>query len=167
MLRERDGRIVVADFGLAREVEVAPSPVLGVTSLLDVAFHAPGSRAKLTATGSLLGTPAYMAPEQWCGGAITPATDQFAYCVALWEAIAGKRPYRGPSLDELRDQIARGPSALDASCILRRVRGLLHRGLDPDPVRRWPSMDALLDQLARTQRLGVALGLAGGAAVAA
>ena len=44
----------------------------------------------LTATGTLVGTPAYMAPEQWSGDAVTPATDQFAYCVALWEALTGE-----------------------------------------------------------------------------
>jgi len=97
------------------------------------------------------------APEQRRGNDVTPATDQFAYCVALWEALAGERPYHAHGFDELRRQIATGPAALDASRIPRRVRSLLRRGLEPDPARRWPSMNALLDRLARTQRSRVAV----------
>jgi hypothetical protein len=109
-----------------------------------------------------------MAPEQWCGGAITPATDQFAYCVALWEAIAGERPYRGPSAGVLCAQIARGPAAIDARRIPRRMRDPLRRGLDPDPARRWPSMAALLQQLSHVQhRPGIVLDVARTALVAA
>jgi serine/threonine protein kinase len=103
---------------------------------------------ELTATGALLGTPPYMAPEQWCGAGVAAATDQFAYCVALWEALAGERPFRGPTLDDFRRQAAHGPATLDASRIPRWARGLLLRGMDPDPARRWPSMDALLARLA-------------------
>jgi hypothetical protein len=167
VLRSRAGRIAVTDFGLAREAEGA-LPAALETTLPGTESNAPTALAGLTVTGSLVGTPAYMAPEQWQGGAVTPATDQFAYCVALWEALAGERPYRGPTFDELRSQVARGPAALDVSRIPRRVRGLLRRGLDPDPARRWPSMDALLAQVARAQRRpGVALAIAGGAVVAA
>jgi hypothetical protein len=167
VLRSRDGRIVVTDFGLAREAHGALPQALDATLPLgpDVTgSSSPTPLAGLTVTGSLLGTPAYMAPEQWSGGAVTPATDQFAFCVALWEALAGRRPYPGPALDDLRAQVARGPAALDASGIPRRVRGLLRRGLDPDPARRWPSMDALLTRLVRVQRRpGVVLAIAGAA----
>jgi serine/threonine protein kinase len=167
VLRGDDGRIVVTDFGLAREAEAALPTALAMTLPVgreSISSSPPSALSKITATGSLLGTPAYMALEQWRGGAVTPATDQFAYCVALWEALAGERPYRGPTLDDLRSQVARGPAALDASRIPRRLRGLLRRGLDPDPARRWPSMNALLTQLVRAQpRPGIALALAGAA----
>jgi predicted Ser/Thr protein kinase len=169
VLRSRDGRIVVTDFGLAREAYGALPPALDQTLPTGVTASAASPLVGLTVTGSLLGTPAYMAPEQWQGGPVTPATDQFAFCVALWEALAGQRPYPGPMLDDLRAQVARGPAALDTSRIPRRVRSLLRRGLDPDPARRWPSMKALLVHLVRGQRRpGVALAIAGGAlAVAA
>jgi hypothetical protein len=177
VLRSRAGRIAVTDFGLAHAAQPSPGPVLEPALPIEAGGSAPrgidrigaGSAPdRITATGALLGTPPYMAPEQWCGGAVTPATDQFAFCVALWEALAGERPYRGPRLDDLRDQVARGPAALDASRIPRRVRGLLVRGLDPDPARRWPSMDAVLARLSRARRgPGVALTVTGGALAAA
>jgi serine/threonine protein kinase len=164
VLRGHDGRIALGDFGLARKLRVA----LDATAPPEIALHAPDARVGLTATGSLLGTPAYMAPEQWYGGAITPATDQFAYCIALWEAIAGERPYRGSSATALRAQITCGPAAIDARRIPRRLRDLLRRGLDPDPARRWPSMTALLEQLSRAQRRsGIVLDVARTALVAA
>lgn len=146
VLRSHDGRIVVTDFGLACDVNAAASDTneRALPEAEEVALGSP----ELTATGELLGTPPYMAPEQWCGTGVTAATDQFAYCVALWEALAGERPYRGPTIDDLRRQIACGPAALDTSRIPRWARGLLRRGLDPDPARRWSSMAALLLELA-------------------
>jgi len=166
VLRGRDGRIVVTDFGLAREAEHGIPAELETTLPVGVSTTPPTSLAKFTVTGALLGTPAYMAPEQWTGGKITPATDQFAYCIALWEALAGERPYRGSSREELRKQVARGPAALDVSRIPRRLRSLLRRGLDPDPARRWPSMNAVLVQLVRAKRRP-RIALAGGALIAA
>ena len=68
----------------------------------------------LTEAGSILGTPAYMAPEQFESGPIDSRTDQFAFCVALWEAIHGQRPYPGTSPMEiweaLRNAELRAPS---------------------------------------------------------
>jgi hypothetical protein len=154
VLRSREGRIVVTDFGLAREAQEAAEPVTWLdrsdTPIPEGARSSP--LTGITVTGSLLGTPAYMAPEQWHGGAVTPATDQFAFCVALWEALAGERPFRGATVEALRGEILRGPGALDQSKIPRRLRRVLRRGLDPDPARRWPSMNALLVAMARVER---------------
>jgi predicted Ser/Thr protein kinase len=158
VLRSRKGRVAVTDFGLARESHVQPpTDPLEVTLPLAAGSASGGSRtpsslAGLTVTGSVLGTPAYMAPEQWNGGAVTPATDQFGYCVALWEAFTGQRPFVGPSVEELRAQVAAGPQALDASKLPRRLRSVLRRGLDPDPARRWPSMHDVIAQLERADR---------------
>ena len=160
VLRHHDGHVEVTDFGLARDVaseieEPAAPPVRNTPTPLE----------GLTATGSIVGTPAYMAPEQWLGGEVGPAADQFAFCVALWEALAGARPYGG-SLEEMREKIIRGPAALDFSVIPRALRDLLRRGLDPDPAKRWPSMAHVLGKLARIQRRNtVAIGL--GVAIAA
>ncbi|HZJ66522.1 MAG TPA: serine/threonine-protein kinase, partial [Kofleriaceae bacterium] len=172
VLRNRDGRIVVTDFGLAREAQgEMPVPLdatLPLATRLAASGSTPSALSGITVTGSLLGTPAYMAPEQWSGGAVTPATDQFAFCVALWEALAGQRPYRGPTLEELRAQAALGPVALDAHMIPRRLRSILRRGLDPEPARRWPNMDALLAEIVRVERRPViALAVVGGGLIAA
>jgi len=137
VLRSRAGRIVVTDFGLAR---LADSPGEPVSETAPVA----GDATTRTLTGALVGTPAYMAPEQWTGGTATPATDQFAFCVALWEALAGARPYAGTTLDELKAAVLAGPAAIDSDPIPRALRAVLRRGLATDPARRWPSIDALL-----------------------
>src|SRR5207244_3763252 len=80
---------------LARAVR-DPSPA-GSTDLV-MSLSAPG----------LVGTPAYMAPEQFDGGEITPATDQFAFCIALWETLIGERPFAGSDLATLRDAVVHG-----------------------------------------------------------
>src|SRR5260221_873257 len=93
-----------------------------------------------------------MAPEQWTGGAVGPAADQFGYCVALWEALTGERPFRGATIDALKREVARGPTKVDAAKLPRWLRRVLVRGLDPDPDKRWPNMDALLAALTRAER---------------
>ncbi|HLL24853.1 MAG TPA: protein kinase, partial [Kofleriaceae bacterium] len=150
VLRHRKGRIAVTDFGLARDIETVDA--LAQTREVQVSGRGtavststPSSPLSgITVTGSVLGTPAYMAPEQWSGGAVTPATDQFAFCVALWEALAGERPFKAPTIERLRQEVERGPAELDVTKIPRRLRPALLRGLEPDPAKRWPSMDALL-----------------------
>jgi eukaryotic-like serine/threonine-protein kinase len=127
----RDGRVRVTDFGLARlagaagEEEAAPEdPVL-----LDAA---------LTRTGAVVGTPAYMAPEQLSGAPAEALSDQYAFCVTLWEALHGQRPGQGE---------ARPPPGLPAG-----VRRVIQRGLSAEPRARHPSMAALLEALQRAAR---------------
>ena len=146
VLRSRSGRICVTDFGLAREA----SDPLAITAV--ASGNTPTSLSGLTMSGSVLGTPAYMAPEQWQGGEVTAQADQFGFCVALWEALSGERPYRGPTVDDLKVQVAAGPEQLDPSRIPRKLRPILRRGLDPSSAKRWGSMNELLDQLERARR---------------
>ena len=160
VLRRRDGNVVVTDFGLAyAEAVTALSVVSGALAV------------SKTMTAGLMGTPAYMAPEQWRSEPVTPATDQFAFCAALWEALAGERPFRGATIDALRDAILDGPSKLDDAAIPRALRPLLRRGLALDPAKRWPSLDALLGQLERAlhrrRRMLVTGGIVAAVAVAA
>jgi hypothetical protein len=147
VLRSAAGRIAVTDFGLARRSDDDSIGLLSTLTGLSI-----DDADSLTEHDVVIGTPSYMSPEQWSRAAITPAADQFAYCVALWEALGGERPYIGTSLDDLRERIERGPAALDATKIPRALRELLRRGLEPDPAARWPSMDALIARLEATRR---------------
>src|SRR5262249_24937980 len=143
VLRSKSGRVVVTDFGLARaslDLEAsAPNPERPVET---------GSLSStLTATGAVLGTPAYMAPEQHDGKPVGPAADQFAFCVALWEALTGARPFTGGTLAELRRAIEGGP--IGEAKLPRRLRAPLRRGLAVAADARFPSMDALLAAIHR------------------
>ncbi|PCC74076.1 Serine/threonine protein kinase [Nannocystis exedens] len=137
-----DGRARVADFGLVRQHDEPEGPAASEPDRGTL------SRS-LTMTGALLGTPAYMSPEQHRGGTADARSDQFSFCVALWEALHGQRPFAGDS-----------PAAITAAMQagqLRPARGagvpgeltrILARGLAHDPERRYPNMQALLAALA-------------------
>src|SRR5262249_23929926 len=125
----------------------------------------------LTRTGAIMGTPAYMAPEQHLAQPADARTDQFSFCVALYEALYGERPFRAGSLHELATEILQGnvrPPPKDTRVPLWVRRAVL-RGLRVKPEERYPTLEALLADLARdpgTRRrrvLGGALvvGLAG------
>ncbi len=142
-----DGRVRVLDFGLARALAASEAPRPTTPSSTPItAFDTP-----LTMTGSVVGTPAYMAPEQLHEARSDPRSDQFSFCVALFEALHGVRPFVGATQAMLFAAIDRGE-------ILRppagsRVPAWLHaavvRGLARDPAARWPSMPALLAELTR------------------
>jgi len=94
------------------------------------------------------GTPAYMAPEQWLGSGVDARADQFAFCVALWEALAGARPFRGSDDVRLREAVLAG--AISAEPRPRRAfAAVLERGLAREPQDRWPSLDDLMRELER------------------
>ncbi len=96
----------------------------------------------LTLDGTLIGTPAYMAPEQHDGREADAQSDQFAFFVTLFEALAKKRPFAGESRNQLRASIAKGvDSAALPEAIPERVRSLILKGLSEKPTRRNASMD--------------------------
>jgi hypothetical protein len=147
VLRGDDGRVRVTDFGLARgEVSGSERPFAPkALSVTDVA------RAEtMTRTGALVGTPAYMAPEQLVGSAADARSDQFSFCVALFEALYRKRPFPTHDVGELKDAIAQGNIAAappDAKVPLQ-LHAIVSRGLRSNPDERFPSILALLDALA-------------------
>ena len=142
-----DGRVHVLDFGLAKSTDgpelpsIEESPELE-TSALDLA---------LTDAGRLVGTPAYLAPERYLGAPATAAADQYAYCVALFEAVSGKLPFRASTLRELVSAKAAGlTTAPDMSPAPKRLAQILRQGLAPAPGDRFASMDELLARLEKT-----------------
>jgi eukaryotic-like serine/threonine-protein kinase len=133
-----DGRILLTDFGL---VFVDTSQSAAVADKID-----------LTQTGAVVGTPAYLAPEVLDGDAATASADQFSYCVSVWEALAGERPFLGATLATLREAIDNGPGVLSVRGMPRAIAGAIGRGLAVSPAARWPSLDALLAELDRCAR---------------
>ncbi|MEM6293525.1 MAG: serine/threonine-protein kinase [Myxococcota bacterium] len=149
LLLAESGRAIVADFGLARSLEHIDQGATG--------------RA---------GTPYFMSPEQFDGRAIDARSDQFSFCVCLYDSLFGEHPFEGKSV--LERQIA----ALEGR--IRRparrhgapggVLAVLARGLEHDPRRRFADMEALLDALIdkprRRRRRFVATSLVGGGILA-
>ena len=158
-----DGRVQVTDFGLARAGLAAAdgAPPSGSDDLL-----------RTTTWRGLAGTPAYMAPEQLRGEAATPASDQFGFCVALWEALHGVRPFAGDDLASLAASVASGRVRAPAagSRVPARVRRVVERGLNVDPAARHPTMDSLVAALERARppvgRRVAAVGVVAAAALA-
>lgn len=142
----RDGRARVLDFGLA-------------ASFGHPAEHADPDAAeedaepKLTQTGAVMGTPAYMPPEQLAGDRADARSDQFAFCVALFEALYGRRPFAGDTLGTLKKSIERGEVVGGESRTGPAwLRAVVRRGLRHDPMERWPSVRELVTRLRRGRR---------------
>ena len=173
VLIRRDGRVLVTDFGLARAADMTADSV----SEDDVPETATGSASDLaiplTRTGAILGTPAYMAPEQRFGLAAGAAADQFSFCVAMYEALYGQRPFPGITVHEIFDAIQRQEfrDPAPGTRVPGRLRRVLLRGLRAKPEQRHASMHALLAELhpprrtgARVAALVLAAAVVGGAA---
>ena len=162
----RDGRPRVGDFGLVSSGVAIDAGAAGIASIA----------GSLTVRGAVLGTPGYMAPEQWQGQETDARTDQFAFCVALWEAVFGQRPFAGPDVASIRAAVLDGtPVAAHARRAPRWLSAALARGLARDPAHRWPSLRRLLDELASRARprrvpapvlAGIAAAVAGAAVFA-
>jgi tetratricopeptide (TPR) repeat protein/predicted Ser/Thr protein kinase len=157
-----DGRVRVIDFGLARE------PDGGGASQEPAGPSASGNGSAsddaLTETGAVLGTPAYMAKEQFLGRKLDARTDQFALCVSLFEALYGRRPFEGATRLALADAVTRGRMVVppDAHGVPPWVLAALRRGLQHEPSARFPDVRALSAALEPRRRgRWIALGLVG------
>ncbi|MFO0633183.1 MAG: serine/threonine-protein kinase [Nannocystaceae bacterium] len=163
------GRVRVGDFGLARAVAEVPAPA----TLPGPPSETESAGGSLTRTGALLGTPAYMSPEQWLGRAADERSDQFSFAVALYEGLWGRRPFTASTLQGLMAAVLEGKLAPAGSqrAVPRFVERAVRRALQREPSARFPSMDALLDALRRDparrwQAAGAAVAIAGVASAA-
>jgi eukaryotic-like serine/threonine-protein kinase len=144
-----DGEVRVTDFGLARRMIPGSFPPDAEGN------EGPGTAAidaALTQTGELVGTPLYMSPEQFQGKPTDAQTDQFSFCVALYQALYGEHPFfSGGGAGQLMAEILAGRvrPAPARNAVPPWLRRTLLRGLSTDPASRWPSMDALTVALAR------------------
>ncbi|HET8836797.1 MAG TPA: protein kinase, partial [Gemmatimonadales bacterium] len=124
ILIDQDGNAVVTDFGIAK---VAERPVN-------------------TLTGALVGTPAYMSPEQCAGGEVSGLSDQYSLGAVAYEMVTGEAPFAGSTLTVMQAHVERAPrpiAELSPDCP-PEVAAAIHRMLEKDPAARWPRMvDAL------------------------
>ena len=156
VLLDKSGQPRVVDFGLVRltgNLEVSTSgsfddPDLPIAETAIATSGSHGSAA-LTRTGALAGTPAYMAPEQFLGKAVDARSDQFAFCVALYEALYAERPFAGETVIALADSVTNerivGPPK--GTSVPGWIRGHVVRGLRCDANQRHRSIDDLLAAL--------------------
>lgn len=155
-----DGRVRVLDFGLARAIEEEtgdepdeePEPPEPET----LPSGSGGLSTPLTRTGAVMGTPAYMAPEQHLAAQVDARCDQFSFCVALWEAVFGERPFHGATRVALMQAVLAGEIATPVH--ERRVPGsltkALRQGMSVEPKRRHANMDELLAAIAPPEKRG-------------
>ncbi|MCA9639984.1 MAG: serine/threonine protein kinase, partial [Myxococcales bacterium] len=139
ILFDAEGRAKVTDFGLAQG---ALPEAEGVAVDLNHSLVLPGK---------LIGTPGYMAPEQIRGEPATAASDQFALCVVLFEALANAKPFPATTLDELRERLKAPPAALPTS-VPPGVQQALLRGLALEPAERFRSLSELSSELGTPER---------------
>ncbi len=136
-----DGRVRIGDFGLVRIGEGDDSP----RAVPELAI------GDATRTGTVMGTPAYMAPEQLEGGLLDARTDQFAFGVVAWELLAGRRPFGGGTTSAVRDAMNRGPTVASGKVPVR-LRRVLARALAVEPAQRWSSIHAFVTALQAAER---------------
>lgn len=176
MLIGRDGRVRIADFGLARVRSRAAGPELAalvrqVAAAVEAELvveaeltgkDAPSGRCSVSGLGlepraPAGGTRPYMAPECLVGGEGDRRSDQWSFCVMAWEALFGVRPYAGQSAQTILGSIAaaridrgRGrPRGMPGG-----IEAVLRRGLSEDPGQRHEDIDALIGELERRRWRG-------------
>jgi eukaryotic-like serine/threonine-protein kinase len=141
----RDDHAWVTDFGLARGMQDEMEPISN-----PIDSHDSLSRT-LTRTGSVMGTPGYMAPEQHFGRPAEPRSDQYAFCVTLYEALYGMRPFSAVGLEAVArlkwTNTVAEPGSARPSGMPEELHRLILRGLDRDPERRFASMNELVGRL--------------------
>ncbi len=143
-------RARVVDFGVARTAAADPEEELPPPSPLPATASGSGTiEDRLTHAGALVGTPAYMSPEQHLGEDAGHRSDQFSFCLALYEGLYGRSAFEGESLPSRAFHVTQGQvvEPPEDAAPPRAVFEPIRRGLSVHPESRWPDMEALLDAL--------------------
>jgi len=151
-----DGQVKILDFGLAK-----------VTAREQDGGSELSTFAEISRQGIVLGTAAYMAPEQAAGGAVDHRADQFSLGVVLYEALAGRRPFGGATQAEMLTAILRDdpePLSRAAPEVQAPVRWIVERCLAREPAGRYASTRDLVGDLATLSSRLSELSSAGAAA---
>ncbi len=130
-----DGSAILTDFGIARV-------------LSDQTASMPTAGTALTQTGVMVGTPAYMAPEQWRGEALNAYTDLYALAVLTFELLSGELPFEGEQAANIMyKHLHEPPKALSQLCpeLPRSLEIVLNKGMAKDPTRRFRSAGEFVD----------------------
>jgi eukaryotic-like serine/threonine-protein kinase len=145
ILIARNGYAKLADFGLAK---LAPAERIGVD---------PSSSQLPSQKGAILGTIAYMSPEQASGEALDSRSDIFSFAVVLYELMLGKRPFGGRTDLEVLKTIIHGdlPPLNEDTPAAYRI--MVEKGLEKNPAERYQSMREMVVDLKRAQRSGSAV----------
>jgi tRNA A-37 threonylcarbamoyl transferase component Bud32 len=141
-----DGRVRVTDFGLARSLMIEEETTKNPNAFTGRPLH-----SALTATGTVLGTPRYMPPEQLLGPDIDARSDQFSYCVALYEALYGDHPLPGSTAVSMLESGDKALPPPEDSPVPPSIARAVIRGLERDEDKRFPTMSALMTALVPPQ----------------
>lgn len=141
-----DGRVRVVDFGIAQRV-------FGSDTQTGETGTGGSSDSLVRQEQAIVGTPRYMSPEQMQGEPLTPSSDQFSFCLTLYEALYGQLPFLGRSSRKRVRNILDGnlQAPPPGSHVPNRIHAVIVRGLRGDPEARWPSMNDLLRALQRSR----------------
>ncbi len=138
-IMDEQGRLKVLDFGLVRQTQASE--------------RGPGTEVDplRTRPGKILGTLGYMPLEQISGKPVDARSDQFSFCVSLYEALYGVRPFGADEVGPLTISMMKGAidDAPRGPRVPSKLRRILVQGLATSADDRWPSMDALSTELRR------------------
>jgi eukaryotic-like serine/threonine-protein kinase len=141
------GHVKVLDFGLAKLLaDVTRVQEYEATRSLD--------SSPMTAPGALLGTFAFMAPEQALGESIDPRSDIYSLGVVLYELCTGQRPFSGKTLPALFDAVLHDnpePARKRNPKIGAELDAIIHRAIQRDPLRRQQTAGELEQELLRVR----------------
>ena len=141
-----DGTVKVLDFGLAKALDPASASNAN-------AMNSPTLTARATQLGVILGTAAYMSPEQARGRTVDKRTDIWAFGVVLYEMLTGQRAFRGDDISETLASVLKDTPSLDAlpDSTPLRLKRLLERCLERDPKTRLRDIGEARVEIARIE----------------